>query len=431
MYPVHHNPDYLNSKEFKYRYDPQKGEGFSGAKDLADLIDCSYHPSLYTCFPTIANAKVAESELPGLDTAHKAKIKYPCQCCYTSLLYCKDKSGLFFLGRHAQQLLILTTDLNSQNHAFMQACLPELKTLSVTHSHQKVKGILVLGFAKTPKIVDKDQVATDRLTQYGKVLIFQPTESRAAALYQTFPSDYPVARHIKDSVKLHGKFIDAPYHTVLAHSLGNLGKAINLPRFHTVVVDSRIYKPAIAMDLTAATPESIAAIIQTARFEQGKQNAGRIIREQPGQVGTSLKVVIFTNINAEDFQRQVAMCSYEMMCDRLAAFHFAEDLTALIHTAHNYLANGKAEKVPETTRLAKATSKDLSALAPKQREEIREAYCQTKLEEKIAGLKQQVVEMAQDGLKWRCISRKLHLDRLVSKRVRAYLRRIFTQHLIN
>ena len=131
--------------------------------------------------------------------------------------------------------------------------------------------------------------------------------------------------------------------------------------------------------------------------------------------------MIFTNIDGEDFQRQVTICRYEMMCDHLAAFHFGEDFTALIQTAHNYLAGGKAEKMPETTRLAKATSKDLSALAPKQREEIRTEYSQAKLDSqaikdqmRLEQLAPKVIAAVREGQHWREISRKLHLEEFLS-----------------
>ena len=152
----------------------------------------------------------------------------------------------------------MATDYVTANVALVKSVMPEVEITQVTESLRKVKKILVLGFKGSPNFVEEKNVVVDGLAQNNRrILNFEPTKEEAWRCFKKFPQDYPIVLFDKEDLKWEGQKmqIGEQYKVLVTHSLGNLGKAINMPEFSSVFVDARIFKPLITQKISSETTE--------------------------------------------------------------------------------------------------------------------------------------------------------------------------------
>lgn len=215
------------------------------------------------------------------------------------------------------------------------------------------------------------------------MLIFKPSKAKANSLFDELKGIDANLRLAKGVNEIEG-LVDFDndlnaYNRIITHSLGSLGRGMNLGRFKHVFVDSQVYKPMFAYSVK--NEEELAEAHANTRTTVVKQNIGRVMRTTDDEENSYRVIVVHncdTHEDAESLTAQLAELANNVQFEYLEKLSGGEVAARIV-------------KLAEVT--AKGERPNLEQLLLPNEDE--------KLKKQIARLKKRIIELAaEEKHKW-------------------------------
>lgn len=394
----------------KYRFSFAEKEKHNFKKSLEEMIDCSYMPTIYYEYPTINKEIIRDCQ--SITDENKARVSFPYHVCNVAFLSLKDLAPLEFLRRYAKNIRFLTATISKSNIDFIQAGIQDTAIINAGESKQKIDELMVIGMPGKARLISKKagkrEILFQELEKFGRVLIFESKKNKAKQAFKKIPKNVPCAGYGEDSIEAQIKYCEdenkaMQWKTLITHSRGPLGRAVNMPKYFSTLIDSQIYKPSMNLNLVEHTEAELQERKEEDRVTLLLQNGGRILR------GEGRKIIIFSHIRPDEktLLEQVAKEFSKMVKGEVKTVYLPSD-KQLKKIAVDWLKNGTVPTQEDLEKLDTA-KKTANRLSPKQREQTREERKATVQESRIEKLWQAWKEF--DGT-WRAFQTQYHLYRL-------------------
>jgi hypothetical protein len=287
-----------NTRDIRFeREDIQMGEFHEW---VIDLINTSFAPTAWRSFINGPNGEMSTDEGKDLffdprtgkvdsEAAREAKVVFPRKICNQVTLAMIDKIT-FNLFATAKSLTVLTATLPRRKREILDHVYEGL----VKAEDRKIDKLIIIGTSRQFGTRTINRFIGRGPKSFGKMLVFKPTKKKALALWENIRRDsnhnIVLARDKNASLQADGTTINnIDADIVVSHSFGSLGRGMNLGEFSTMFIDSAIYKPAIAYNITDV--DELNLVQQEERAAAIVQNSGRFLRLTDNDDGFRMLIV--------------------------------------------------------------------------------------------------------------------------------------------
>jgi len=241
-----------------------------------------------------------------IDKAIKDGVRFPTKTCNVRRLTVIDETVLRYMIKNSKSVTLLSATLSLQQRKLLERITKEvtgedLVVITIpTAEERKIDCCNIIGTNRhiNAKLVKK-LIEQEQNNSLGRILVFKPTKNKARKLYNylersRIPTGLaerstkvgvggPSAFNMFDEMVRQSKVI-------ITHSLGSLGRGINLQMFDTVMVDSTVYKPMSAYGIE--DPRKVREVQEEERAITLIQNIGRVMRKRDEECVSTRNVLI-------------------------------------------------------------------------------------------------------------------------------------------
>lgn len=406
----------IRQKDFKFFI--KEDEEITFEKTIQDLIVCLDYPTIYTEHATWKDSgEIIHEPETVVDENNKLQVNAPTNPCEIPHLCGRDMGGFELLRRNCRQVIFLSARFSESKKSFLRKVYGEgLAEFKITESKQKIDELMVVNYTNNLNLIERhnkvkrmfyQEIAT--IEQEGgkktKTIAFLPKKSVAEDVFKNIPKTEPTGFYKEDRVVVNEKYTEGQYSALISYSRGPLGRAINMAEYFLSLIDTQIFKPAVAYNLNELTPEEIDRQMQDDRLDHVYQNAGRIIR------GSGRKAIILYNSDAE-IANWLAQELEPMVINNIVRTNFSNKQDYPKSSVFKYLKFRKVDETDldlfaERTQYVRGVSVS-STLSKQQRNEL-------KISERLKCSKlETLIEEAKNWSEgWDSFRRKKHISRLL------------------
>ena len=389
-----------------YRWVSTEG-ALSEKQAIADVINTSYHPTVFTNYPQIQGDVVGSEEIRDIEpkARKEAGVSYPCYPCEIEVLCLRDLAPLEWLRRHASKTRWLTATIGPTNREFLRTGLKETKEIHIQNSHQKVDDLLIVSLDKKLTLFPRSGPVFDLNNR--RILVFEPKKSSAVRLHQEVPTGYPAGCYAKNTVSVDEKYAEGKWKMLITYPRGPLGRAVRLTKFDIIVLSTQVYKPVYTLNLKEHTAEEIQEQILEDQRAVLIQAGGRFFGQQGGR-----KVILVHSLEKAqeglDIVNVMKHAYANLVANEIKSTHFEYNISAMLESIYTFLETGDVVN-NEVPIMELAKQKGLEYIAPSKRESMREEITKSKAEKTWRKLRD--AAEAFEG-KWRDFANKFNIPRL-------------------